>query len=383
MLAIISSIAVAGHGGVEVLVRELVRGLGGNEPVHLIAPDQPAEITRLGLDSFLAGYLRTDPTKPFSDIAAEWDSWLRSQGIDTLHFHFGGPYSWGAGDRDGGLLPRLRRLGFRIFVTNHQAVSPFSASKQAIPLPRRLAAHFKRLPGKLRQLAATEKEFLVSQHDLTLSRRWFPFQNNKFGQIYHSKLDADSPSPSLPESRIILCLATLCFRKGQHILTEAFASVAEQYPDWTLRLTGMHTERGCIEHIRQIIDRHGLAPRIELPGPSDTPWDEIANAEIYVQPSLLEGLGLSLQEAAFAARPCIGSNTGGIPELITHNVSGLLVPPANPADLATALTSLIESREKRVQLGNTARKEIQQKGMTRQGMIHTYQNLYHSSSLHT
>lgn len=379
MLAIISATPIAGHGGLELLVRELVRGLGSVDPVHLISPDPPQAITGLGLDPHLAGYLPAQPQASFVNTADEWDRWLGKHGVNTLHFHFGGPYAWGAGERHGGLLPLLKTRGYRIFVTNHQAVSPCSANKRDIPLPRRLAAFAKRLPGKLRQLAAIEKEFLVSTHDLKLCQRWYPLQKHQFGQLYHSLLDADTPAPPLPESRVILCLATICFRKGQHILTEAFARIASRYPEWTLRLTGMQTERECVARIQQLIEQHGLDSRIELPGPSDDPWGEISNAEIYVQPSLLEGLGLSLQEAAFAARPCIGSNTGGIPELITHDTSGLLVPPGDADRLADALASLIESRERRVQIGETARLGIQETGMTRQAMLHSYRSLYRSA----
>lgn len=361
MLAIISQIPIVGQGGVEILVRALAKELSACCQVFLLSPDSPADFSGLELDQHVTDYLQVDRERWDERVAEEWSQWLHKRSIKTLHFHFGGPYSWGAFELGGGLIPRLRKRGFRIYVTNHQAVSPFSASKRDIPVYRRLAAHAKRMPGKLRQLAATEREFLVSDHDLRVSRRWYPTARGKFGRIYHSILDQQTAVPSLPESRVILCLATLCFRKGQHILTESFAKLTEDHPDWILKLVGMPVERECVEAIVRVIESHGLEERVQLPGPSNQPWEEITAAEIYVQPSLLEGLGLSLQEAAFAGRPCIGSDTGGIPELIENGISGVLVPPGDVASLTKALGDLMKSRETRIQYSATARAGVEKK----------------------
>src|SRR5258706_11827703 len=101
-------------------------------------------------------------------------------------------------------------------------------------------------------------------------------------------------------------------------------------------------------------------------------------ASIFVMPSLREGLGLSLQEAMFRGCACVGTAVGGIPDLIEHGRTGLLVPPNNPAALAEALRELIAQPALRRQLAERARASIFAKGMTRQHMIRHHAELYHN-----
>jgi glycosyltransferase involved in cell wall biosynthesis len=99
-------------------------------------------------------------------------------------------------------------------------------------------------------------------------------------------------------------------------------------------------------------------------------------AAIFVQPSLLEALGLALQEAMFCGCASIGTDTGGIPELITHGETGLLCPAGNAAALTAALTTLIKHPEQRQRLGNAAHASIIQRGMTGQAMAANYEDIY-------
>ena len=95
------------------------------------------------------------------------------------------------------------------------------------------------------------------------------------------------------------------------------------------------------------------------------PVDDISNAaeylkafDIFVLPSLKEGLPYVLLEAGLAGLPIIASRVGGIPEIIENGKSGILVEPANPDKLAAAIKTLVESEEKRRELGENAREKI-------------------------
>lgn len=121
---------------------------------------------------------------------------------------------------------------------------------------------------------------------------------------------------------------------------------------------------------------HPQGSRVNLLGLDDHPMDLMARASIFVQPSREEALGLALQEALFAGCPAIGSDVGGIPEVLDEGKTGLLVPVADVAVLADALARLIADRELREKFGREGRESILGKGMTRRGMIRAHGELY-------
>jgi len=77
--------------------------------------------------------------------------------------------------------------------------------------------------------------------------------------------------------------------------------------------------------------------------------------DIFVFPSLNEGMGRVLVEAMAAGRPIVASNAGGIPDLIYHGENGLLVPPADPKALTRGLMFLIANPGKRREMGDKGR----------------------------
>ena len=93
---------------------------------------------------------------------------------------------------------------------------------------------------------------------------------------------------------------------------------------------------------------------------TDRSWDDamriIKSSSIVVVPSRMESLPTTVKEAFFLNVPVIGTDVGGIPELITNNETGILVPPENPGKLAHAVNELLSNKEKAEKLatnGNT------------------------------
>jgi len=76
--------------------------------------------------------------------------------------------------------------------------------------------------------------------------------------------------------------------------------------------------------------------------------------DVFVLPSLKEGLGLSLMEAMAAGLPCIGSDVGGIRNLIHSGTNGLLVRPADPTGLALAIQEVFSEPAKAKEMGERA-----------------------------
>ena len=71
--------------------------------------------------------------------------------------------------------------------------------------------------------------------------------------------------------------------------------------------------------------------------------------------SLFEGLGTSLLDAMALSKPTVASDTGGIPEVVSHGETGLLVPPADTPALAAAIESLLGDPARRTAMGQAAR----------------------------
>ena len=95
---------------------------------------------------------------------------------------------------------------------------------------------------------------------------------------------------------------------------------------------------------------------------SDRPWKEamtiMKSSYVVVVPSRMESLPTTIKEAFFLKVPVVGTDVGGIPELIKNNKTGLLVPPNNPQKLAESVNKLLENKQNANQLANSGYKFI-------------------------
>jgi glycosyltransferase involved in cell wall biosynthesis len=142
-----------------------------------------------------------------------------------------------------------------------------------------------------------------------------------------------------PQTRFVGCLAVLREWKGHGILIEAFRQIRDYIPDHHLLIIGEGGFRAAIEHL---IAEHGLARRVHLLGHRDDIWWVLRalDAKILVS-TRSEGISQALLQAQFAECPVIGSDCGGIPEIIDHEQTGLLVPKGEVAPLGQALRRLL------------------------------------------
>ena len=155
----------------------------------------------------------------------------------------------------------------------------------------------------------------------------------------------------------LLFLGHLLPEKGVFDLLEACARVARRVPDLRLVLGGI----GRIEALRERAVQLGLGSHVELPG-----WLEpkeksaaLAASTLFLLPSYIEGMPMALLEAMSWGLPVIATPVGGIPQVVTHEVNGLLVAPGDVAGLATAITRLLEDPALSGRLGNAARETIE------------------------
>ncbi|MFE7761425.1 glycosyltransferase family 4 protein [Streptomyces sp. NPDC057438] len=158
----------------------------------------------------------------------------------------------------------------------------------------------------------------------------------------------------------LLCVAAVTPRKGQHRLVEALATVTELR--WSCVLVGsLDQEPEYVDHIRTLIAKFGLEDRFHLAGPqAGAELDaSYAAADLMVLTSYAETYGMAVTEALARGIPVLASDVGGLPEAVGRapdgGVPGILVPPENPAAIATELRGWFGEADVRRRLKAAAR----------------------------
>ncbi len=180
--------------------------------------------------------------------------------------------------------------------------------------------------------------------------------------------ELDLPS----EAVVIGCVGLLWQAKGQEYLIRALRDIRSGERPVVLLLVGSGSDE---QALRACAKETGVSERVRFLGwRSDVPR-LLQALDLYVQPSLSEGFGLAVVEAAAAGLPIVASRVGGIPEIITHEYSGLLAPPGSPPALAAAIQELMDDPERGRWLGQNARRTTFER-FSAEAMARAYVELY-------
>lgn len=154
-----------------------------------------------------------------------------------------------------------------------------------------------------------------------------------------------------PDQILVLAVGNLRPVKGHAFLVQALAALDGRAPV-AVAIVGSGSEEPAL---RALAHGSGVEDRLHLLGyRSDVP-DLLAAADVFVMPSLSEGMPMAMIEAMLAGKPIVASNVGGIPELIDTTEVGLLVPPRDVEALAHGLARVIHDASLREGLGEAAR----------------------------
>jgi glycosyltransferase involved in cell wall biosynthesis len=154
-----------------------------------------------------------------------------------------------------------------------------------------------------------------------------------------------------PEGPVVGTVGNLTAKKDHATLVDAVARLAGEWPEARLVVVGA----GPLEaDLRTHAARAGLADRVVLAGSRGDVAEILGAFDVFVLSSRVEGLPIALLEAMAAERPCVATAVGGIPEVVTDGVDGLLVPPGDPDALATAVSKLLADPDRRAELGARA-----------------------------
>lgn len=155
----------------------------------------------------------------------------------------------------------------------------------------------------------------------------------------------------------VVCVARLSWEKGIDYLVKAWEYVVLQIPDAKLVLVGEGNKRNEIE---KLIKDLNLENNIELKGnlSHEKTLVEISKSEVFICPSLAEGLGIVFIEAQSCNVPVIGTKVGGIPDVIVNNENGLLIESKNSEQITNSIIKLLNSEELRNKFIENAKNSV-------------------------
>lgn len=159
--------------------------------------------------------------------------------------------------------------------------------------------------------------------------------------------------------------------KGHIYLLEAFATLAPSFPDLFLAVVG---DGELADPLRAFAQRSGISDRVRFLGWRDDTAVLLHAFDLFVLPSLNEGMGRALVEAMAAGLPIVATRAGGIPEVLGEGEAGLLVEAGSAAALAQGIEQLLLNRALRVRFGRAARKRARCYSV--EGMLQKIEALY-------
>ena len=174
----------------------------------------------------------------------------------------------------------------------------------------------------------------------------------KIKENLKKKLDIDGP--------LVLSVQRLHPRKGLNYLIDAIPIVLKEIPSAQFVIVGKGPEKAKLEtkirdlEIEKSTKLVGFVSDPELP-------TYYANCDLFVLHSLYEAFGIVLLEAMACGKPVISSMVGGIPEVVLHGKTGILVPPRNTQELATNIIKLLSANKLAKEMGQYGRKLAEDK----------------------
>ncbi len=349
--------------GVGTLVFELARQLDreGHEVTALVRES--------GENDALA--LATGGAKLFFPLWALWTFWhrLRHENFDVIHLH----------ESDGVLVALLhwwaRGLGFALgraqlvatlqvsYVRERKMVRAVFADGRPVSQPTRgeMIFAFLRAPilSFLETLTVGTADLVVAPSHETAREITEDYKAHSVTVIPNGVEALPLPPRNPATACRFLYSGRLRTRKAVAVLLEAWALVIAEEPEVRLTVVGSGEQRKALDLQHQ---RLGLGESVAFTG--GVPREEMLRlynqADVFVLPSIYEGLPLAILEAMAAGLPTVVTKVSGNPEAVSHGETGWVVPAESADALATAMLALVRDPAERKAMGLAAAQRLQE-----------------------
>ena len=176
----------------------------------------------------------------------------------------------------------------------------------------------------------------------------------------------------IPEDApVVGTVANLKPHKGHEQLLEAAVRIRGSIPDARFVLVG----QGPLEHeLRDRADALGLDGAVMFTGYREDALRIAKTFDVFVLPSIHEGLAIALIEAMALGKPTVVTRVGGLPEVVEDGQEGFVVPPAKPAELAAAIVTLLKDPSLRQSFGAAAQRRAE--AFSIEGAVNRIESVY-------
>lgn len=246
-------------------------------------------------------------------------------------------------------------------------------------LRRRMAYRLVARFGRMVAVSKDLKEFLI-RHVNIPDDRIFVIYNGivaKTAEAATGEVVALSTLGLDKHTRVICSVGSLYPVKGHEYLIRALPKIVRIYPNLVLVLIGRGEQETVL---RQLSKALGVQEHIRFLGFRSDVATILTGIEIFVLPSLSEGLSIALLEAMAAGKPIVASRVGGNPEVVVDGKTGFLVDSRDPKALAERIVELLNDSKKSKELGESGRERVQN-CFTIDKMVDSYGALYESMGL--
>ena len=180
------------------------------------------------------------------------------------------------------------------------------------------------------------------------------------------------PALSVTGDKVVGMVARLDLQKGFKYLLRAVRELCNLFDGLKVVIVGEGPDRKAIE---AMVEEYGLQSSVVLAGQLSNMPAVYAAMDIFVLPSLNEGLPMTILEAMAASRPVVATRVGAIPKVIHDGENGLLVNPGNSEALRDAIASLLSDPDRCRRMGEKAHEWVS-RNYTSEAMALKYRQLY-------
>jgi len=347
-------------GGLEQVVATIVLGLNKDK--------YEVEIWCLAAGGLIADELKRNGIKvrvlgltsyhnPMSVIKLAW--LLRRERVDIVHTH---GYFPGIFSRLSGLLAHIPKTITHIHTTQKRRI-----------LIEKVFSFFS---YKVLCVSQAVQEFIIREEGVKRAKTMLvynglekPEKNISYNEIVENRrLLGFAKGDTL-----LIVVAAIKKHKGHRVLLEAFANEVVRNSSLKLLIVGVGPLKAEIERYAQELN---ISTNVKFTGLRRDISLLLSLSDIFILPSIeVEGLGLAIIEAIAMKKSVIGSDLGGIPEVIEDDSNGLLFPPGDVDRLSSAIERLANDRHLREQMGEMGRKLFEEK-FTKEQMINSIETIY-------